>query len=348
MISASEHIVIIGHYNPDGDCVGCVSALSSYLDSRSVKNTAVLPGPYPRFLSFLDPCRRILSYSDKDTSTGERVISSDAELAVKSADLMICLDHNHPGRTEWMESSVRGAECLKVLIDHHPDPESTFYNLVFSDTDMSSASELLFWILMEMPDISSDIDRLPSAAATSLCAGMLSDTNNFNNSVIPSTFRMSSLLMGRGVDFSMLNDFIFGECSQERMKLMGYMLTHMTIDRQTSSACMILTRDVQRKYKFTSGDSEGFVNLGLKIKGVEVSALFTEEPDRVRVSLRSKGLIPVNRLAAVFFNGGGHEKASGGKLTIPVAEVHDYYISALKQFICDEGITFARTSEPLQ
>ncbi len=346
MIGGAERVVIIGHYNPDGDCVGSVSALSSYLDGRSVGNVVVLPGPYPQFLSFLDSGHRIKAFSIKDASTGGQTVSADAEQAVKDADLMICLDHNTPGRTEGMEPLLREAPCSKVLIDHHPNPESSFYDLVFSDTEMSSASELLFWILMEMPDISSDIRRMELPTALSLCAGMLSDTNNFNNSVTPSTFRMSSLLMDRGVDFTLLNDLIFGRCSQDRMKLMGYMLSNMTIDPETASACMILTRKIQRKYNFVSGDSEGFVNLGLKIKGVEVSALFTEEADRVRVSLRSKGGIRVNRLSETFFHGGGHDKASGGKLTIPVTEVRDYYLSALRQFICDEGITFADASRP--
>ena len=96
---------------------------------------------------------------------------------------------------------------------------------------------------------------------------------------------------------------------------------------------MVLTMDDRKKYGIQDGDTEGFVNLPLMIGGVEVSGFFSETEDFVKVSLRSKGDISVNALAKAYFNGGGHERAAGGRLYIPIDQVRDYFRQSLEQFL---------------
>ena len=72
--------------------------------------------------------------------------------------------------------------------------------------------------------------------------------------------------------------------------------------------------DLAKKYDLREGETEGFVNMALGIKDVRMSLLLKEEDDRFRVSVRSKRGISANRCAALYFNGGGHELAAGGKL----------------------------------
>ena len=340
IIRVSSRIAVIGHNNPDGDSVGSATAMCSYLKGRGKNCRAILPSTIPGSLCFLDPESEILYHSVKDGAIGFSATPEEAVQAINDADLIICLDLNSPNRTEGLESPLRQAGCKKVLIDHHPAPEEDFFDLVFSDTGTSSACELLFRILMGMPDIDGDISKMNRSVATSLATGMITDTNNFSNSVVPSTFRMASLLLERGIDLEDIYMRVFGSYSEMRMKLMGKMLSEMLIDRDSHSACMVLTRKIQKQFGFRPGDSEGFVNLGLRMADVEVSALFTEEKDRIRVSLRSKGIVSVNRLSRLFFNGGGHEKASGGRLGIPVSQVREYWLSSIKEFIRNEGINF--------
>ena len=68
------------------------------------------------------------------------------------------------------------------------------------------------------------------------------------------------------------------------------------------------------KYNFKKGDTEGFVNYGLTIKGVKFAAIFIEnEADEIiKISLRSKGNFNVNEFSRDNFNGGGHINAAGG------------------------------------
>ena len=118
------------------------------------------------------------------------------------------------------------------------------------------------------------------------------------------------------------------------MRLMGEMLRNqMVVLEDLNAAYMVLSKKIQEEYNYLQGDSEGFVNLPLLIEGVEVSALFTESDEFIRVSLRSQGGVSVNALSNRFFNGGGHERASGGRLFIPVDEVPAYFEKSLREFL---------------
>ena len=71
-------------------------------------------------------------------------------------------------------------------------------------------------------------------------------------------------------------------------------------------------------YNYKDGDLEGLVNVPLSIEEVLVSIQITERKDKVKLSFRSKGNIPVNLWAKEFFNGGGHLNAAGGQMPLPL------------------------------
>ena len=79
------------------------------------------------------------------------------------------------------------------------------------------------------------------------------------------------------------------------------------------TAIISLTLDELNSFNFQTGDTEGFVNYPLSIKGIGISALFVENGDRIRISFRSKGTFAENEIARKYFNGGGHANASGGE-----------------------------------
>ena len=82
------------------------------------------------------------------------------------------------------------------------------------------------------------------------------------------------------------------------------------------------------------------VNMPLQIKGMKLSISLredTEKPNLVWVSLRSVDDFPCNEMAAAYFNGGGHEQASGGRLYFPEnikcsKEAPEYVKKALTAF----------------
>ena len=322
LLENCNNVLLAGHVNPDGDSIGSLMGMKHYLQSLGKSVVPVVPNKYPQFLSFLDPDSEVLPYDER---------KEDVENAVSGADIIICLDFNSLKRIDALGDVIASASAPKVLVDHHPQPDAVF-DLKYSYPELSSACELVYWVVKGLVQICGG--ALPLAGGVALYTGMMTDTNNFSNSVLPSTFMMASELMQMGVDKEMVQKMVFGGYSEERMRLMGHMLSeNMKMVPQYDAAYMILTKAMKERFGFRDGDSEGFVNLALNIKSVKVSAFFTEGDDFVRVSLRSKDDFSVNRLAREFFNGGGHERAAGGRLFMPVDQVEEYFIKSLGNFI---------------
>ncbi len=330
MLSASKNPLLIGHFNPDGDSVGALIAMFHYLNARGMSPSAVLPSPYPDYLDFLiGEETPIVIHSQED---------NHARKLIASTDLLICFDFNRLSRTEQLESDIVASKAPKILIDHHPCPDMEHFDLVYSEIEVSSSCELLFWILMSMNDVAGDVSRLSLKCAESLYVGMMTDTNNFYNSVMASTFEMASLLTGSGVDKTRLQEAVYNNYSADRMRLMGHLLKNcLHVIEDCGAAYLLLSDADKRFYNFAIGDSEGFVNLPLSIKGIRITALFSEvdygQEKYVRVSLRSKGDLDVNRFASIYCNGGGHQNAAGGRLYMPFNEVGPYIEKSFREYL---------------
>ena len=76
------------------------------------------------------------------------------------------------------------------------------------------------------------------------------------------------------------------------------------------------------------------MNIPLSMKDVDFSVFLREdtEKDMIKVSLRSVGDFPCNKVAAEFFNGGGHLNASGGEFYGPMEEAVELFKQALDKF----------------
>ncbi|MBO4571001.1 MAG: DHH family phosphoesterase [Bacteroidales bacterium] len=327
LISVSSRVVTISHFRPDGDAAGSLMACTLFLRSRGVEVTPVLPCPLADYLAFMAPPQSGLL--DFETSPDA------VEAVIKSADLIICLDFNRLSRTEYLEDAIRASKARKVLIDHHVAPDREDFDLVYSTAEVSSACELLYRIILNMPEIGGEVSRIPLEVAEHLYIGMMTDTNNFANSVSPSTFRMAADLLEMGVDKNALQFKVLNNHTEPRMRLMGHLLKDkMNVLPQYGAAFMILTADEKQEYSFRPGDAEGFVNLPLSIAGVNLSAFFTEcrDEEYVRVSLRSRPGTDVNALARGWYNGGGHINAAGGRLFLPTEEIPAYFLKSLEEY----------------
>ena len=169
---------------------------------------------------------------------------------------------------------------------------------------------------MHTSQISHKASRIPAAAAVGLMTGMTTDTNNFANSVYPSTLRMASALLEAGIDRDMILQQLYNRFSESRLRLMGHMMKDLLKITDDGVAYIVLDKETQRNYHVKEGDTEGFVNMPLSIDKVVMSILLKEDNDRIRVSIRSKRGYSANACAKEYFNGGGHENASGGRLYI--------------------------------
>lgn len=307
----ASRVTIVVHTHPDGDAVGSGTAMLSYLtDIKGKDAVLIVPDSIPESISFITKdfdSERIMTFeSEPDKAAGR----------IKSSDLVICQDCNSFSRTAGMEGLLRESPARKILIDHHLTPELESFDLAFSKKDTSSASELLFWILMETPQIGGDASKLPPACASSLLTGMTTDTNNFANSVFPSTLEMASILIGAGVDRDAILSELYNNYRENRLRLMGFLMVEKLKITPYGVAYIVLDEETQSRFDFRRGESEGFVNMPLSVASVRMSVFLTQEGDIFKVSIRSKKGTSANDCATRHFNGGGHELAAGGRLTI--------------------------------
>ena len=325
LISEASRVVVAGHIRPDGDALGSTAALALYLQGMGKDVTVVFPDTPADNLRFILPTSVRYAFADKDP---EKV-----KEAADRAQLLFLLDCNAFSRTESIAGILAGASAGKVLIDHHLNPDTEAFDVSFSTPGISSASELLYWVLKALGWDGSD---LPVGEA--LLTGMTTDTNNFANSVFPSTFRMASELIAAGVDRDALLQRIYNSYRENRVRLMGYMQYEGLTVLPEGAAYMVLTRDIQQRFDLQEGESEGLVNVPLTIGSVRLSVLLKEDNGHFRVSVRSKKGTSAQQLAHRFFHGGGHENAAGGKLFIgtdvPSPEtVPSYLETLLKDFL---------------
>lgn len=309
ILDKGKKISVLAHTHPDGDALGSTGAMVSYLkDIKGIDAMAVFSDKAPESLSFL--CR-----------SGEFIFADSAPEAaaqrIAESDTVVLLDCSDFSRTEALEAQLRASDAVKVLIDHHIAPDRAAFDLVFSTEDISSTCELLFYILLEMEEIKGDAARLPARCARSLMAGMTTDTNNFANSVYPTTLRMASSLLEAGVDRDELLDLLYHRYRENRVRVMGYMQNDGLTITDKGVAYMIADKEILRRFDVHEGETDSLVNVPLAIERVRMSIFLKEEDGHFRVSIRSRKGTSAQKLAVRCFHGGGHENAAGGKLLFP-------------------------------
>ena len=321
MVEQSDKIVVVGHQNPDGDAVGAVLGISAWLRSMGKEPVMVVPDAFPDFLQWMPRSSEILRYDKR---------KDNIDLYIEIADLVICVDFNEYGRVGDLESSLRSYSGKVIHIDHHIGP-SIKADVVISDSEASSACELVFKIVWQLGDYS----RQDRNFHIPIFTGMMTDTGTFEYpSAGPDCFAIIGELLKTGIDKAEIHRNVYDNFSHSRLRLMGYMLYQkLRVMKKYHASYFILTKEELARFHFIKGDAEGLVNLPLQMKGHKLSISLREDtvkPNLVWVSTRSVGKIPCNKICARFFNGGGHLNASGGRLECSIAEAEEIVIKAIE------------------
>lgn len=325
---AAKDILVVAHYNPDGDALGSSIAWAGMLEGMGHRVTCVVPNKYPYFLDWMPGVKRVKVYTEAAAEVNE---------AAARADIVCCIDFNTIGRLEGLSAVIEAnTKARKLLIDHHLAPPEDYYDLSFSYPEASSTSYIVFKLISRIAG-SGAIDR---DTGTVLYVGMMTDTGNFSFSFLtPDLYRTVATLVEKGIDIPDINHKIYNSYTESRVRLLGYALgPKMEVIENGQAAYISLKESELRRFNFRQGDSEGFVNYPLSIKTVKMSAMLLQNSRFIRVSLRSRGDVDVNAFARRYFDGGGHKNAAGGKSMLSMEQTIERFRSAVKEFFKDEGI----------
>ncbi len=301
LLTQDSKIVILTHYNPDGDAIGSSLGLKHYLKAKGIVAEVIVPNDFPKFLKWMPEAKKVIIAEYK------RKLASDM---IAGADVIFCLDFNSPSRIGLLGDWLVKAEGKKILIDHHQQPEQ--FDFVYSDTVIPATSQMIYHFIEAMND-----EKLVNQdMAECLYTGIMTDTGGFRfRSTSATTHRIIANLIEHGADPAMITSNTWDTNTVSRLHLLALVLGRIEVVNDGTVAILSLTRNELKEFGFQKGDTEGFVNYGLSIAGVTMSAFFMEDlyEDFVKISFRSKDDVDVNQFSRKYFNGGGHINAAGGK-----------------------------------
>lgn len=302
VLSGTKRIMLSTHKSPDGDAVGSSLALYQYLKEMGHEVYVSVPDPAPAFLHWM-PCFDELITFQKDKEEFKDVL--------EKCDILIALDYNHFARTgEELGKLLASSNALKILIDHHQEPDD-FMKYKVWDVEASSTAQLVYDLIVSLSGdkaITKDIGEC-------LYTGIMTDTGSFRFATCSShTMRIVAHLLDCGVDGNNIHHLVYDQNSKDRLHLMGYALKKMVTIDEYYTAYISLSKEELERFNYKAGDTEGLVNKILSVKGIKVAALITEKEGNIRFSFRSSAQFSVNAFSRKHFNGGGHYHAAGGNI----------------------------------
>jgi bifunctional oligoribonuclease and PAP phosphatase NrnA len=296
LIRTNSTFCIITHVNSDGDSLGSQLGLYHLLLQLGKTVSLINPSRVPENFRFLPGSEHIRVFDEQRDSA-----------LLSGVDVLFVLDGNSPARMRGMETAIVNSSATKAVIDHHQEP-AAFASLYAIDTEACSTAELVYRLLAHFPDV-----PLTREIAEALYTGIMTDTGNFRfPRTTPEVHRIVAHLMEAGVEPYTIFDNVFNQNLVNRARLLGATLSTMELHEGGKLCMMLVTEEMMRQTGTNLDHIEGFVEQTLGIQGVRIGALVVELEKSVKMSFRSKGTIPVNKIAN-FFGGGGHINAAGSR-----------------------------------
>lgn len=318
-LNSPKKIVIIPHKNPDGDALGSCLALHLFLTKMGHHSQVISPNDYPQFLEWLPSQANVEKYTQNPDL---------CSLAIDQAELIFTLDHNQLDRIDGLAPWVGKSAATKIMIDHHQDP-GDYASITFSDPNTGSTCEMVFEIMARLNPQNIDKD-----IASCLYTGIMTDSGSFRfPSTTSRTHEIVSQLIEFGAQPSSIHQNIYDTFTFDRMQLLGTALRNLKKIDHLPVVYITLSQQELNQNHFKKGDTEGFVNYGLSLKGIVLAVIMIENESEniIKISFRSKGNFDVNKFARKYFGGGGHINAAGGISKLSMEKTVAHFLEAIDQ-----------------
>lgn len=324
LMASPKNVVIVTHFKPDADALGSSLGLAGYLKQFGHQVTVITPSDYPAFLQWMPGHESVVAVEKGSAESRVR-----ATTLISKADVIFCLDFSSLNRIDSLEEPVRNAQAVKVVVDHHLEPEAFAQ---FESWNVQSASTA--GLIYELIELMGDKDRITPAMANCLYAGLMTDTGGFrHNNTRQQEFLIASELVKFGANPHEVAKNIYDTNSIERLQLTGYVLSQkLKVLPDFNTVYITLNAEELKRFSSQTGDTEGLVNYGLSIKGIKLSVFIYDRGDEVKLSLRSLGTFSANEIARKYFDGGGHRNASGGTSKLSLEKTVEKLLSILPEY----------------
>ena len=320
-LNTPSRVIVTMHQKPDGDAMGSALGLYHFLKALGHSVTVISPTNWANFLDWMPGIEQVVDF-EKNREKAKKLISE--------TEILFCLDFNILHRTKNMEPFLASATCIKVLIDHHQQPQESEFTYGISDTAKSSTCEMVYDTIVN----SGHANLLNSEIAECLYTGVMTDTGSFRfPSTTASVHTMVAKLKETGLNHTKVHDHIYDNFLENRLRFIGYaLLNRMEVLYEYNAALMYITRPDLNRFDIKTGDTEGLVNYLLSIQGIKFGALVIDRDEERKWSFRSKGNFDVNEFARKHFEGGGHKNAAGGRSSDSLESTIKKFKEVIKEY----------------
>jgi phosphoesterase RecJ-like protein len=324
LLTESKKVAIVTHFKPDADALGSSLGLAGFLRKGGHHVDVITPSDYPEFLAWMPGSETVIAFSKKSKESEQKCATIFAV-----ADVIFCLDFSSLGRINELSEMVRNSSAVKVMIDHHLEPEQ-FADFEKWDVKEASTAQLVYDFIVSL----GEKQLIDASIANCLYAGLMTDTGGFrHNNTTAREFKVAEELTSLGANPSEVARQVYEANSLGRLRLTGYVLNQkLMVLPQYRTAYMTLSQDELKRFEVQTGDTEGLVNYGLSIKDVQLSVLMYDRGEEIKISFRSLGAFSVNELARVHFEGGGHRNASGGSSHLSLDQTLEKFLKVLPDY----------------
>lgn len=317
-LARSARIGLLSHHRPDGDAIGSCLAMAAILKSLGKECTVVNGDPVPEPLVFLPGSESIRVAADVT-----------APIEVDLAVALDCAGADRAGEKAW--ACFRGYDCV-INIDHHVS--NTFFgDLNYVDPKAPATGQILFRLAraLDWP--------VPPAARDNLFAAISTDTGSLRYpNTTAETYRIAAELVDLGADVGSLSQALYESYPMRRLELLRELMQEMESHFDGRVMLLKLRKSVAERLGIASGDTEGLIDLIRSVDSAIAALFFEELPDgKIRVSARSKK--PAMDVGAICgtFGGGGHQLAAGTRMTGPLEDAIERFLTKVKERLDECG-----------
>jgi len=311
IIEKKHTCLIIPHQSPDGDCLGSSYALSSFFDGMGIRHKIAMNDLIPLNFAFLKK---------------DNMLRDEDLLALNETfDVTLILDTSSPDRVGASQEVVDlGSKVL--VIDHHKT--NTFFGDVNVVEEASSVGEILYQLM------GPHMDGMDLEVAKGLYTSIVTDTGEFRYSnTTATTMRVAGHLFESGLDFGSINKEIFSNKPLNQVRLKSQIMADMHLYEDNKIIIFSASQATLKTYTCEMYHTDGIVEAGRDIMGCEVSILLKEmDTNMVKVSMRSNHYVDVSEIS-LKFKGGGHARAAGCTLHMPLDQAEATILSICKEYL---------------
>jgi bifunctional oligoribonuclease and PAP phosphatase NrnA len=315
-IASARRVLAVGHENPDADTLGATLAVCRMVAWCGGVATPVFADPVPPLYSFMP-----------DVASAR----TDPEQGV-DYDLLVVSDCGTLERVGSVATRHRElfASLPRVVVDHHASND-TSGPADWVDPAAAATCEMTALLATRL---GVPLDEGGGALAAQLMAGVVMDTATFAHpNATPRTLAVSAALVEAGAPLSDISRRLYRSKPEAQLRLFGVVLGRLDVaaggrivHSSLFDADLVATGAI-------AAHSEGIIDLLAQADEADVAIVFKESGDGTRLSVRTKpGGVDATVLTGAF-GGGGHARAAGATIALPVAEARGPVIAEAERLV---------------